>query len=89
VRLRPCVSDLLGDAGERRVEARWAHLGELNRDDAPRSLHTELEPERSCRKPAERVGQDPKRDKGTCKQNANDDGETATDVLRCHRPATQ
>jgi hypothetical protein len=77
----PYVSKLVGDTGERRAETGRAHLGQLDRNDAPRSLHTKLQPERAGREPAERVGEDPERDESASPHNKEDDGETTTDEL--------
>ena len=78
------VTELIGDTGERRAETGRAHLRKLDRDDTPCALHTKLQPERACRKPAESARQDPERNECTGNQNKDDDGEATTDELRYH-----
>src|SRR6266404_6491321 len=63
------VSELIGDTRESRAETGRTHFGELDRDDAPCTLHAELQPERACREPAETARQDPERDERASKQN--------------------
>ena len=78
------VSELIGDTRESRAETSRAHLCKLDRDDTPRALHAELQPECACRKPTETAWQNPERNERARKQNENDDGETTAHVLRNH-----
>lgn len=76
------VSDLVSNAGECRAETRRAHLGQLDWNDTPSTLHAELQPKRAHGEPAEAIGEDPERDEYTSEHTEDDYGESATDELR-------
>lgn len=75
------VTQLIGYPREGCAERGRRDLSQLDRDDAPSALHSELYAERSCRKTRERTGDDPERDERASQENEYDDGQATADVL--------
>ena len=83
------ISQLICDPRERSTESGWAHLSELDGDNAPRTLYTKLHEERAGCESAEARWQNPERDKRPAKEDKEDNRESAADVLRhgsCNGP---
>jgi hypothetical protein len=76
------VSELVCNTREGSTEPGWAHLSELDGDNAPRALHAELYTERASGKRLESARQDPKRNESSAQQDKQDDCKPTTDVLR-------
>jgi hypothetical protein len=76
------VSQLICDPWERSTESERAHLGKLDRNDAPRALHAKLHPESAGCESAETGRKNPERDKYLAEENKDDRREPAPDVLR-------
>lgn len=76
------VTELVGDTREGGTESSRCDLGEVDGNDTPASLDTELKEEGAGSETAESGGQDPGRDHGSDEEDEDNHGETTSKVLR-------